>query len=133
MDFILTMERDGPDETIATNGPLEIFARCFTRAGQHGFEIMVTSDVGGWWARDRNTPLGADEEEIILRVDYIPSSSYVGPLYFEGHGRTHTPGALAPDGFYIAAEPDTLSVGLDILGHDCIAIGTVILKQVDLQ
>lgn len=135
VDFFLAMERDGPDETIATNGPLEVFARCYTEpffGTTHQFEIKVTSDVVGWWVKGRNTPLGADEDEQVFSVT-TAISDYHGPVYFDGYEQRGTHSALAPDGSYVAIEPDTLSVGVNILGHDCIAIGTVILKQVDLQ
>ena len=129
--FFLTMDRDGPEQTIAANGPLEIIAQCFAEPiGETlNIRIFVTSEVDGWRTsdggsdeRDAGAEIGMFRENVPLEGERYRKGTLVADV-------TTVISAVAPDGSYIAIEPDTLGVGLNILGHDCIAVGTAILNQ----
>lgn len=131
VDFFLAIERDGPDETIATNGPFEIFARCYTDPfGGLNFFIRLVGEVDGWWgsAGAAHGPYVAGEE-LQMFAHSISSTSEERGFYNGSKVGAEALSAVAPDGSYIGIEPDTLGLGMKILGHDCIAIGTAILLR----
>lgn len=133
--FSIAMERDGPEQTIATNGPLELFARCSSSGEGTLFRIFVTSQLDGWWiSGDLDFPVDAGEERSMFG-----KSTTAETRLFKGSEVVPTAStgtvlsAVAPDGSYIAIEPDTLGIGLNILGHDCIAVGTAMLIKGTLE
>jgi hypothetical protein len=130
-DFFITMERDGPDETIATNGPFEIFARCHTNVlGDLNFFIRLVAEVDGWWGSSGagHGPYVAGEE-LQMFAHSISSTSEERGFYNGSNVGSEASSAVAPDGSFIAIDPETLSLGMKILDHDCIAVGSVILHK----
>ena len=118
--FYITLDGD-TEATIAINGPLEYFARCTVDAGgRDKIEILATSTEDGWWDEDGFWPLRADDEVLVfLEIGATGQSRY--------DNDTNEGSAVAADGSYIAIDGDTLGLGLNVFGHDCIAVGTVIV------
>jgi hypothetical protein len=63
--FFVTLDGDGAEEAVATNGPLEAFVRCLVNdssiGGADRIKLLATSTIDGWWAGGSEPSL-ADEE-----------------------------------------------------------------------
>lgn len=116
--FHIALDGDGAEGTIATNGVLEIYARC--RVDDGGFDrvqIIGTSSIAGWLAGGGKTdpvPRDAFDEVALLDFGVVPPNSFYSTTGFIT--------VVALDGSFIAI--DTGALGVEILGHDCVAIGT---------
>ncbi len=124
--FYITLDGNGAEQTIATNGELEVFARCLVdQAGNDRVEIVFTSNVDGWFAEeDRITgetgPIAAFTEVAVLG-DQVPA----GTASYDDDDDEGS--AAAPDGSVISVIGEATGLGLNIFGHDCVAIGTLFL------
>jgi hypothetical protein len=142
---------DGDERTIMTSGSTEIFARCqidvtFRGPNQDVVSIVATSSEDGWFAsgglstpsQEPTEAQSAGEEAIVNLVingDNHPDGTIFGreqmedtfstaaSTSFSPHGAVITPG-----GTYIRVEVD---LALNILGRDCIAVGTATMIQGD--
>ncbi len=113
----------GDEVTLATNGPLEYFARCtIDDGGKDKIEIFVTSTQDGWWDEEVafRTPHAADDE---VRAFYKIATT--GQSHYDND--INEGSAIAADGSYMAIDGDTIGLGLNIFGYDCIAAGTVVV------
>ena len=133
-DFYITLDTDGAEETIATNGPLTYFARCLVNVeeppGSMNFEdrveIVATSSVSGWFESGEsdsngtdNPPFSAGEQEVVFEQDGVPNGRIYDDVVDDSS-------IVAPGGFYLAIEGDTSGAGLNILNHDCLVTGNLL-------
>lgn len=129
--FYITLDGNGATQTIATNGPLNFFARCLINQpdGLGGsfdrVEIVATSSLGGWFESNEsdsnagNPPLTAGQEVIAATETSNPS----GTARFDEPDDQSI--MMAPDGSYLAIDDESAGIGLNILGHDCFVAGVV--------
>jgi hypothetical protein len=99
----------GEEVTVARNGPIALVARC--EFGAPGVEILFTSSEDGWFSNSFARDAG---DEAVLcsggmsgRFDQCEDGS-----------------ALSAGGRYLGVSGDT-SFGLDVLGSDCVVVGSV--------
>jgi hypothetical protein len=124
--FYIVLDGDGDEETIATNGPLEYFARCRVNSEispgvfRDIVEIVATSTEDGWFLNHDSGPNSADDE----LVNFVITIS-TGDEFYDNDIDNGT--MAAPDGSYLAIDGEMLGLGLNIFGHDCIVIGTAVL------
>ncbi len=115
--FVLMDDTDG-DVTLATAGPLEVFARCGTDANARTVEILVTSSEAGWFvARSPTGPRAAGEEVLMTQT----GDSVAVYRTFSDSG---APSAVSPSGHYIGLD-DSLGLGVDMFGFDCLVAGQI--------
>ena len=117
-------------QTIATHGPLTVFARCLLNQPLGGgqfqdrIEIVVTSSTSGWFEEDTsgdpagNLPLNAGEQAISQSDSVNPP----GSAYYEVLEESVS---VAPDGSYLALRGESGGVGMNLFGHDCVVIGNI--------
>ena len=128
--FFVTLDGDGAQATIATLGPLTYFVRCLVSrpVGGGGFrdgiEIVATSSVDGWFEEDESDNFGGNSpllagEEVIVQDHFAPSGAGARFRNIEESS------AVAPDGSHLALKGDTGAFGTNLLGHDCVAMGTI--------
>jgi len=129
------MDTDGEEKTIATAGPLEVFARCRLGDGGEDFvEVVVTSSEPGWICAelgvrcDATTLLGSGALSVALRLR-TPAGQLKYALDADGSN------AIGPDAegalFFISIDGDTLGLGLNIFGHKCLAVGIVSIMEIE--
>lgn len=119
--FYVVLDGDGAEQTIATNGALEYFARCrVDDAGSDRIQIIVTSTQDGWFEEDAGGPQAAGAEII----QFTTSTGLATPIYSDDIDEGS---AVAPDGSYVGIDGEMTGLGLNIFGHDCIAVGNVFL------
>ena len=119
--WITILDGDGAEETIATNGALEFFARCRVNdGGQDRIQIFVTSSVDGWFEEDTGGAQTAGTEILMFQSNIATGN----PSYQEDIDEGS---AVAPDGSYVAIDGEMLGLGLNIFGHSCIAVGNAML------
>jgi hypothetical protein len=139
IQFFVMLEGDGSEETIAVNDPLELFARCELSLGigQDQVSIRAFSDIAGAQlaASSGFVPSPAPNEFLLSfgrTVNGPGTEIYTRAVEAAGSNVEGT-SVLAPDGSYIGVEASTLGLGLNILDHDCIAVGTVYLDNAPLE
>ncbi len=117
-DFYVVLDGDKDKETIAILGPLKVFAQC--RVNQDGFDeikIFATSSQGGWF--DSESGNGHPKGKRIL---LFSEDDNTGDRKYDDDGGTSV---ASRSGHVIAISG--LGLGLNIFGHDCVAIGTATL------
>ena len=125
--FYITLDGDGATATIATNGPLTMFARCVLDDPinfEDRIEIVTTSSADGWLEEDENDfdfgnnpPLAAGVEVISYELQVTPSAARYDNL--------NEVSAIAPDGSYLALDGESGGLGLNLFGHDCLVMGNI--------
>ena len=115
----MTLDGDGSKKTIATIKPLKFVARCeLNSEGEDEIKIVAQSSRDGWLASTWDEPLSRRRKVVM----FSESDSAGEPAYENDDGD----GSIAaPNGAYMAIDGDTLGLGLNVLGHDCVAIGTL--------
>jgi hypothetical protein len=133
------LDGDGSRETIAVNGPLVLFARCELSLGigQDQVSIRAFSDIAGaGLAASSGFVPSPPPNEFLLSfgrtVNGPGTEIYTRAVEAAGSNVEGT-SVLAPDGSYIGVEASTLGLGLNILDHDCIAVGTAHLDNAPLE
>lgn len=114
--FYATADANGEEVTLATNGPLRMFMRCtINDAGTDRIELFTTSSQAPWY-QENSTARTAGE---VLEVDEesAPTNTPALDDFFPGS-------TLAPDGSAFTTVA-SVSLGLNLFGHRCIAVGTV--------
>ena len=114
---------DGGDsaKTIVTNGPLKIKMKCLV--DPEGFQrvevqIFATSTSGNWFESDQGEKRLEGEKVTLFSADEDLNDKN----YTDGDDGISI---ASKDGkHYIAINGQTLGLGLNVLGHDCVAIGT---------
>ena len=116
--FYVTLDGDGDEQTLATNGPLEFFARCTVGATATTVEVFATSSQNGWFS-SMGGPHGGGEE----LLHYSLRSAGTGPEYGD-HSLRFESSIASPDGHFLVVGNETMTLGTRMFGHDCLAIGT---------
>jgi len=116
--FYVTLDGDGAEQALATNGPLEFFARCTVGATATTVEVFATSSQDGWFS-SMGGPHAAGEE----LLHYSLRSAGTGPEYGD-HSLRFESSIVSPDGHFLVVGNETMTLGTRMFGHDCLAIGT---------
>lgn len=116
--FYVTLDGDGDEQTLATSGPLEFFARCTITGTTTLVEVLATSSRDGWFS-SLGGPHAAGEE----LLHYSLESDGTGPEYGDQSLRFDS-SIVSPDGHFLAVGNETMALGARMFGHDCLAIGT---------
>jgi hypothetical protein len=123
--FYITLDGDGASKTISLFNPFRIFVQCqVNRNGKDRIKIFVKSTAGGWFVNDRNGPLAAGQKVVLFNESETTGET----KYTDDDGEGS---AVAGNGAYVSIAGETLGLGLNVLGHDCVAIGTVTLIKGD--
>jgi cysteine-rich repeat protein len=116
--FYATLDGDGAIGPIATNGPLRAFARCRVNdAGNDRIELVVVGVVDGWFEEDNPTTAQLAGAEITVNLEQAPTGT---PFY---DNMIDDFSAVAPGGYYVGLDGESTGLGLNLFGHDCIAVG----------
>jgi hypothetical protein len=122
--FFVTLDRDGEDVVIADVGALRLFARCRRGRALEGdsVELLVRSRVDDWFLVEPGRSTGTEREAFdLVLLDRARAGTGVTSLSgFDGRGI-----ALAPDGSFIAIGAGSTALGVNVLGHACVAVGTL--------
>ena len=117
--FYVTLDGNGSRATIAKNGSLTIFAQCLVNQEEEDeIKIIATNSKGGWYDSEHGTFLRAGK-----RVVLFSEEEETGEPTYEGDEEGVS--VATRNGRYLAIDGDTLGLGLNIFGHDCVAVGTV--------
>jgi hypothetical protein len=110
--FLVYLDGDGTESTIATSGPLELRLRC-TNPGDWRAELYVTSSLAGWWqAGDGPIAAGAERSFFTLETSAAQYSHRIDGVSW-----------IAPDGSYLGLDAEMTGIGVLLFGHDCVAAG----------
>jgi hypothetical protein len=110
--FLVYLDGDGTESTIATSGPLELRLRC-TNPGDWRAELYVTSSLPGWWqAGDGPIAAGAERSFFTLETSAAQYSHRIDGVSW-----------IAPDGSYLGLDAEMTGIGVLLFGHDCVAAG----------
>ena len=133
--FFVTLDF-GEEKTIAKAGPFKVFARCIVipAGGPDIVRIIVTSEEAGWFAETDEDPIAnggpfaADAEAAALQ-EAFPTGL---PIYSNNPDKFS---AIGPDDdgdlYYVSIDGDTVGLGLNIFGNDCLAVGNVSIMKLD--
>ena len=128
-EFYVTMDTNGETVTIAFAGPFRVFARCLLEGPNRKVLIGVTSSVTGWSVTRFPTALSGPGQE----VDVLNTSTVDTGFRYDRSSLTGQFSAIGPDAaghlFYVAIDSSTVGLGVNILGHKCIAVGMVTLME----
>ena len=116
--FYVTLDGDGAEQTLASSGPLEFFARCTINGTSTTVEVYATSSQDGWFS-SMGGPHAAGEE----LLHYSLASDGTAPEYAD-HSLRFDSSIVSPDGHFLVVGNETMSLGTRLFGHDCLAIGT---------
>jgi hypothetical protein len=119
--FYVALDGDGAEQTLATSGPLEFFARCTISGTTTVVDILATSSQDGWFS-SMGGPHAAGEE----LLHYSLESDGTAPEYGD-HSLRFESSIVSPDGHFLAVGNETMTLGARMFGHDCLAIGTAIV------
>ncbi len=90
--------------------------------------IEATSTISGWFicsgGSGRLFPPFLANRQVPIMQGFSPLNDSP-PLYGNGRGGS----VIAPDGSYIGIDGAQVGLGVNVFGHDCIAVGTVVLVQ----
>jgi hypothetical protein len=125
--FAVAMAVNDPDIVVASHGPFELLARCFTPTGFPRSRLVIRSSVDGWALTQAVDPtrtnllgLPAGEEPIGGVTVSVPEIVSV----FGGS-------AMAPDGSVLTVDGARVTIGMLILpGVDCAFVGVATLLKV---
>ena len=113
---VTVFDANGEEVTLATNGPLRIFIRCAVNdGGEDRITLFVTSSLAPWYqsnSKERFAGEVLDVSEI-----FIPTNTPELVDFFPGS-------ALAPNGSAFTTVA-SISLGLNLFGHRCVALGDV--------
>lgn len=123
--FYITLDGDGAEQTIVTNGALTLFARCRVDFDSRDrVQILATSTVDGWFAEvfdpPANGPFAAFEEVVVMERAISEGSIH----YNDGDSQTS---AAAPDGSFISITGEATALAVNVFDHDCLVAGTAFL------
>lgn len=121
--FYITLDGDGASKRIARFGPLSLTVQCrLSRNGKDEVRIIARSSAGGWFASGRNGPLSSTRRVVLFKED--DNAGDVSYDNDDGDGSI-----AAKTGEYMAIAGETLGLGINVFGHDCVAIGTVTMIE----
>lgn len=132
--FFITLDGDGSEQTIASNGPLEIFVRCSlddaSIGGVDRVVFLVTSTIDGWWINQAHPSLAGQE---LRMADF--RNNVGGQALFNGRDNVvvGSNSVIAPGGYLITIDFEEVASGLHIFDHDCLAAGMVTMTQGPLE
>ncbi|MGF1640174.1 MAG: hypothetical protein ACFCUO_04425 [Rhodospirillales bacterium] len=115
--FYVTLANGDPDTSLATNGPLEFFARCTVEGTSTTVQVFATSSEDGWFS-SMGGPHAAGEQ----LLHYSLVSRRDGPEYAD-HALRFDSSIASPDGHFLAVGNETMALGTRVFGHDCLVVG----------
>ena len=124
--FYVTLDTDQEEKTIATYGSLRYFVRCTINEDVGGgnfmdkVEILSTSTEAPWY--DEQSPATAQvaDDEVVVYDTLAPT----GTEYY--NNEIDSGSLVGPGGYYMSIDGESLGLGLNIYGHACTAVGSVL-------
>ena len=125
--FYVTLNGDGSKKTIAKIGSLTITAQCeidlsvdeegeLDGGEEVEVKIVAKNSKGAWFRSDRDRQLAAGQRTVLLS-----ESEDIGEPAFEAEDNDEA-AVITKSGLYVSVDA---GVGVNIFGHDCVAVGTV--------
>lgn len=113
-DFYVALNGDGSKKAIAKVGTLTIFAQCeLDPLDEDEVKIIVKNSKGPWFESEDGKALRGGQ-----RIVLLSESDESGESTFEDEDASVTTGK----GLYVNVQA---GLGVNIFGHDCVAMGTV--------
>lgn len=126
--YFEALDGDQSEVTLAENGPLRYFARCTVDdGGTDRIQVLVESTTGDAYEEDAgqltaDTPVVAYDHVVLTGIeDYSNDIDDGSSVAMEG-----------TTGSYIGIDGETLGLGLNIFGHDCVVAGAAFFANGDL-
>jgi hypothetical protein len=125
--FAVAMVLNQPEIVVATNGPLQLIARCYTPTGSPRSRLFIRSSVDGWHLTQAIDPTRTNLVNLLAGEEPIGGVSTLDPTIEPGAVGT----ALAPTGEILAVAGDTSIRGMHLLpGVDCVMAGVATVLKV---
>jgi cysteine-rich repeat protein len=119
--FYVFLDGDATEAPLATNGPLSLIARCrVNNGGNDRLEFVISSTVDGWFEEDTGAAQTAGTE-IVAHSDQAAT----GTVFYDNNIDDFS--AVAPGGYYLGADSEITGLGLNLFGHNCLAVGVATL------
>lgn len=116
----------GEDVLLIDNGHLSVRASCEVDGPSDVVEVYVTSSAAGWYdTYSGSTPNGAGDEIVMFEISDTNGSPYFEKDIDDG-------AAISAAGAYIGVQGETLALGLNVLGNDCVVAGVAFVQDVAL-
>lgn len=126
--YFETLDGDGAEVTLAENGPLRYFARCTVNdAGTDRIEVLVESTTDDAFSGDGGD-LTANTEEVV----FSNSTTTGDPRFGRDIDADPAVAMEGSTGSYIGIDGETLGLGLNIFGHDCVVAGSAFFADGEL-
>jgi len=121
--YFEALDGDGSEVTIAENGPLRYFARCTVGSEGDGtddrIEVFVESSTDEAFEEDSGRL--APGEEVLV---YDNTSAPQTPSYDNDIDDGSSIAAEGTTGSYIGIDGETIGLGLNVFGNDCVVAGS---------
>ena len=112
----------GQTRTLATNGPLTLFAVCTSEGGTDAIEIQVVSTVAGGWSAANGELTVATPTSVLSNSVTTDTASY--DRFIDRDSQ------IAPDGSFIGIDGESVGLGLNLFGHRCVTAAAItVLKK----
>ena len=126
--YFEVLDGDQSEVTLAENGPLRYFARCTVDdGGTDRIEVLVESTTGEAFEQDEGQLTASTPAVIYESIVGTTDESYDNDVD-EGS----TAAMEGTTGSYLAIDGETLGLGLNIFGHDCVVAGSAFSAEGDL-
>ena len=123
--FYVTLDTDQEEKIIASFGPLRYFARCSINVDIGGgifkdrIEIFSTSTESPWYDEVTSLTLAANHEQMVYDISSDPGVETYNNEIDNGS-------MVGPGGYYMSIDGESLGLGLNIYGHACTVVGSVL-------
>jgi hypothetical protein len=127
--FAVAMTVDDPDIVVASNGPLEVVARCFPSpaSGLPRSRLIMRSSVDGWALTQAVDPTRTNLFDLPAGEQAIGGITNSGPEIGGAFGAS----AIAPSGEVLTVDGDSVLVAMNMLaGVNCTMTGVVTILKV---
>lgn len=117
----------GDEVELISYGDLTASARCIgDDGGSDRAQVVVTSSTDGWASTSDGTELLATDEDVMFSESTSTGNSVFDQDIDDG-------AAISVGGDYLGLQGETLALGLNTLGADCLVAGVAFTQDVDLS
>lgn len=122
--FSTVLDANGATQTLATNGPLRLFARCtINDAGTDRVEVLGDSSVANWFYEDASTTAQPANTPVVLSSN----SAATGTTDYDNDiDDTNFAVRQGNTIHYIGNDGEVLALGLNVFGHACYVSGVAL-------
>lgn len=119
--FSAVLDANGATQTLATNGPLRLFARCtINDAGNDRVEVLGDSSVANWYHENASTTAQPANTPVVL---YSNSAATGTTDYDDDIDESNFAVRQGNTIHYIGSDGEAMALGLNVFGHVCYVSG----------